>query len=842
MNSYLQPWLISILEKTNVNSVFEKADEAVSLCIAQAKGKISKRDLFKITGNDTPTRHHIILSELSNITGLFGLRDNISVKFDHNLSVIYGTNGSGKTSIVKLLKYSSGRDVELKGNFLKEKGQEKKFTISYFDNGIQHWFSYPDSEKLMNSSIDVFDDEEGNRFIENKKQIAVEPEELVILKRLSDFVDVVRDRIQKQKDELDCSFPNYADTGELDSSQYEAYISLMKSENSFRIRQEMTAVSWTEEDEVELSTVITSLKEENYQKHIQDTKDGINSLKRVERLLSDILCAFSDDNLTQLSNDKKDAQIKQNALQEYVNNVFSKSEIQGVGSETWKAMWEAAERYSEIVYPGHSFPNTDETAVCLLCHQPIVGKAKQLFTSFDQFVKGEIDTQANLAKRKYLENPVLNVQIETELICQIISSSSAYESIDIISLHNELVNLCLWIDHQKSIENDYTQPVTFVLSESLSLVQGIITQHNEMLQQLITDSARISLEATRKKLSTRKWINNNKDRIELYCHNLEMRAVLEEARKTTNTSSITRKANEISKEYLDEHYVRIFNETLAKLHANHLNVSLVSTAAVKGRGAYRIVLNDVNNGEIPIANSLSSGERRIVAIAAFIADSINNDNTIPFVFDDPVSSLDNEFEREVAKALKMLSETRQVIVFSHRLSFVSLFSDSNITQLIGRKGLGCGIQEEKPVLLLKSISKVIGSINNLKQDVDSSARKVDRGEISVSDCERILQGFCSLLRNLAEQSIEVGLINCIVTRFSKDVTSSKVQWLGQIEPEECVLIDKLMTKYSYYDHSQSTESPPPVISFQELSDDCESLRIILTSLKNRQDSYRKQEI
>jgi ABC-type bacteriocin/lantibiotic exporter with double-glycine peptidase domain len=63
-------------------------------------------------------------------------------------------------------------------------------------------------------------------------------------------------------------------------------------------------------------------------------------------------------------------------------------------------------------------------------------------------------------------------------------------------------------------------------------------------------------------------------------------------------------------------------------------------------------------------------------LAAFLADITGSGQPTPFVFDDPISSLDQEFEERVADRLVELLRTRQVIVFTHRLSLLALLEDA----------------------------------------------------------------------------------------------------------------------------------------------------------------------
>lgn len=77
-------------------------------------------------------------------------------------------------------------------------------------------------------------------------------------------------------------------------------------------------------------------------------------------------------------------------------------------------------------------------------------------------------------------------------------------------------------------------------------------------------------------------------------------------------------------------------------------------------------------GNRPPEQILSEGETRIVALAAFLADITGSNQVAPFIFDDPISSLDQDFEERVVARLVELAQTRQVIIFTHRLSLVAL--------------------------------------------------------------------------------------------------------------------------------------------------------------------------
>jgi len=100
-------------------------------------------------------------------------------------------------------------------------------------------------------------------------------------------------------------------------------------------------------------------------------------------------------------------------------------------------------------------------------------------------------------------------------------------------------------------------------------------------------------------------------------------------------------------------------------------VELKKTRAEVGRVYHQIALRNAVR-RVKTSDILSEGEFRIVSLAAFLADTEGRGAKTPFIFDDPISSLDQVYEEATAQRLVMLSKTRQVIVFTHRLSLLGL--------------------------------------------------------------------------------------------------------------------------------------------------------------------------
>lgn len=69
---------------------------------------------------------------------------------------------------------------------------------------------------------------------------------------------------------------------------------------------------------------------------------------------------------------------------------------------------------------------------------------------------------------------------------------------------------------------------------------------------------------------------------------------------------------------------------------------------------------------------MSEGEKRAVALADFLTEAALDTTSSGIVLDDPVTSLDLEWRKTIAKILAKEAEKRQVIVFTHDLPFLYL--------------------------------------------------------------------------------------------------------------------------------------------------------------------------
>jgi hypothetical protein len=145
-----------------------------------------------------------------------------------------------------------------------------------------------------------------------------------------------------------------------------------------------------------------------------------------------------------------------------------------------------------------------------------------------------------------------------------------------------------------------------------------------------------------------------------------------------------------------------------------------------------------------------------------------------------------------------------------------------------REPWGTGEPGETPFSTRKP-ERVINGLN----DRLTRARKIfiDSGK---EEYDLLVKGICSDVRILVERMVEDTLLNEVVRRFRRAVhTQNKIGWLAKIKPEDCQMIDELMTKYSRYEHSQPNEAPVPLPEPDDVATDLTRLQAWLKEFSER---------
>jgi len=748
-----------------------------------------------------------------------------------NLVVIYGHNGSGKSGYTRILKKVSGkpRAVPLKPNVFAAAPASQKCRIAYEISGEKKDIEWDAAGSDIGDlrAMDVFDSEEAFHYLRNERAASYTPPVVGMFEALAWTCDQVKAMLQNDENALASTLPAPPPVFSL-TEPIQRYRALHPEIAEASLD---SLLQWTEEDAKKLTDITERLKVADpaaLAKQKRATKGQTDQLAEMLRTSSE---AYGEKNLAAVRNLRTISASKRRIATEAAQVASSK--LDGVGGETWRRMWEAAREYSKTAYPAAPFPVT-EGARCVLCHQEIGQEAGSRLLDFESFVQGKLEAEARVAESQYAQAlksfPDIPSVAQIETICEAAGLGTD-------EWKNYLSSVWKTAAHSRSAimagETQGAAPPFLDVSETLQNLLAYSGQLEAQAVQYDKDAVGFDRAAAAKQKTSfeaRQWVSQQAVAVRNEVARLRRIKEFEEWKSLANSRPVSTKAGAISEMVITHAYVRRFNDELRLLGAGRIKVELVKTKTEKGKVLHRLQLRAAQQRQ-PIELVLSEGERRIISLAAFLADVTEKPYASPFVFDDPISSLDHDFEWSVACRLAELAKARQVLVFTHRLSLYGAMDDAakkqgeewkkkNLIQLCIESYSGTA---GHPVAQAAWNSKTTVA-NNILLERLSAAKKA--GDAGGGDAYRALaQGICSDFRKLLERTVEDDLLNEVVKRHRRSVTTdNRIGALHLIRPEDCQMIDDFMTKYSCYEHSQSHEAPAFIPEEPELRADIETLR------------------
>lgn len=835
---WLQIAATRLLEQSELTD--NDVSELASLCQQEANGKLPTTTYsFPDSVFSQSAESTLRLCSISDVEGVNALAPKKPLVFGKdNITIVYGNNGSGKSGYVRLLKHVCGaRETgTLHRNVYKSSPALQKACISFVLDGISKshtWSGQGVCDDLK--SVDIFDNLFGKVFVSSDDEVSYEPPVLsffssliLACEKIASALDAEADRHMSKK--LNIPTDNKVTP---EGIWYEA-ISAKTS-----IKDIDSHCTFSSASETEMQTLQKRLAEQapaEKAKRLRTQKQHIDTLvldaqKHMKQL--------SDENFRRIIAAKKKSVLKKTAADTVAEQIFSGSELEGLGSDVWKELWEAARNYSmSAAYKEAEYPNVSDGSRCVLCHQTLTQEAKERLILFENFVKGEMQKAATDAAKEYetasqtIEALPTSESLKTRIDAAGIPGDEVVSHVmDFFSQLQARKDLLPGIDSEDAIPNPLSSPEWIKEANAHSKSLG------ELAAKYDEDAKGDNREEIKKKLSSlqaKKWLSEHRSFIDEEVKRLKQLNQIKTAKKSTNTMALSKKKGELAEELITDAFVQRFNKELKVLGASQLKVELVKTRTPKGRALHRIKLKETSHDNL--VDVLSEGENRIVSIAAFLADVTGRTYPAPFVFDDPISSLDQNYEEAVVQRLCSIAAERQVIIFTHRLSLLAVVQD--YAKKVSIKPEIICIREEpwgtgEPGNTPLQAQKPLQALNTLINSELPKAKKLFN-ESGFDAYKSEAKSICSEFRILLERMVEYELMSDVVQRYRRAInTMGKISNLAKISEADCKYFDDLMTKYSRYEHSQPLEAPVTLPEPDELETDFSGLKQWQTEFKKR---------
>lgn len=645
-----------VLEDADLKPITERPTIVIS-CVDES-GEGFKKDL--------------LLTSLQNLKGVNALVENQRIDFCPQVTIIYGVNGSGKTGYTRLLKkaFHSRSTEDILPNIHVSSGHSNvSAEISFTSGSKPYSLIYPE-HKQQNEfrQFSIFDNKCVNVHLTNKNQFEFRPAGL-------DFFAILIEAFKKIEGKITTDITN--------KNTPKDYASLFDGES--HIKNILNVLSTkTKVDDLKKLIPITE-EEKKTRSELEEQKAKLQTLKKdkeiadlnaYKALLSTLKTSiydnnklFTEESLSEIKIAISDCLSKDDAAKvEGIEN-FKTEKLMNVGSKEWKDFIAAAQDFAkQQIGDGEEYPKDDD--YCILCQQPLSIEARKLIISYWAFIKSQSEQDAKNAQA------VLNTHKNSYkgLKSDLLPEDSVLTKWMLENYKKETIEINENLQKQKALSEIIISNLTTKTVNGRAAIQ-IGTDHIDTIVQRIEDSITKLQEndptADIKKLNDSITYLNHKEKleqhiigIEEYVSNLKWASTATKVKGKIPKRKITDKEKELSGKYFNEAYISAFNDECKSLNCEiGIDISHTGSAGTSYRQLFL-------KGKEP-SKILSEGEQKIISLADFLAEMKLSEITCGVIFDDPVTSLDDERKGRIAERIAEESTKNQVVVFTHDLVFVS---------------------------------------------------------------------------------------------------------------------------------------------------------------------------
>lgn len=715
----------------------------------------------------TPTAKLIELDSLSDITGVNRLAKNQTVNFAKNISVIYGENGTGKTGysrIMKTLGFSYDANEKILPNIYAT-SEPQSATINFKSNGTSKTFTWnganTDSEL---ENISVFNSS-CVQFSISDRSLIVSPTGFHLFQLVSDELKELTQLLQKKiaaHPTTTLWFENLTSG----TAQYKFIESLsaISTEQKLTELSDFTAAhqATLKEKEGELTNLNKNLME----KEIQAMRSQIQEIDLLIKKIQTAQTLLTSENWKALINFNKEITELENKTQTGIKEIAEQRGIEFYQTIEFNSFIQAAENYIKII-DNSEYP--EEGGTCIYCLQPLDISAKELLKNYRNLLNDE--TQENLKALRVKKTALIEKikPVDTNLIFhQSTFGTDVNQTIvqpkEITDYNQNLgalkTSFITDAVAQDSIFTfDYQAVITF-LNEKRTAINADLTRKSESLENLETQEK--ILKDTIAELKDRKLLSSKVYEVKTTISNHKIVNTLNKNAGSFNTTAISRKTSSAREELVRQDFEELFKNELTALRKANLKIDLsFGTERGNSKVSQRI------SGHT-LANILSEGEQKAIALAEFLTELQLDNTRAPIVFDDPVNSLDHRIIDEVVKRLIKLSENRQVIVFTHSILLLHSFIQQHELDHYKQAGVQFVFHRVKQNFETTGLLDEVEEINSYSyytKKLNSVLRAPPSGE---DEAILAARGY-GHLRSAIEITVEDDLFKKTIKRYKKGV-------------------------------------------------------------------------
>jgi energy-coupling factor transporter ATP-binding protein EcfA2 len=680
--------------------------------------------------------------------------------------------------------------------------------------------------------------------------------------------------VSNEEDKLVATKPELSSQDYSGTNIYSLYSNIEK-EKPEDISSKLTI---TEENTKRHEDLEVLLSKSNPRKENQDLTQKKTRYESFRNELLRIEKAFSKWNFQNIKKLRDDFNVKKGAYELSKAMIKKHNKLAGVGSESWKLLWQAAEKYAMAeVHPHVSeYPSGLSANICMLCQQDLGDEAKKKQTDFDSFIKSNASAEFDQAKRILVDkrNQISNVKVpfSQDTLAEIKQDIDGFEAkyntfetqftkvqanwLNFLD-ENEISNEILISDYQEKeeisdskvtleqVKSDEVKAIdSSIYKEKLKCISDLVIEEVENIEGKIVANKilledRSTLENEKKELDALFYLESKKTELQKYLTEYSLKEKYKSCRTKLNTAQYSKKIGDLLEtngiNLLKAEFTSVlsfFNTDLAS------KVCLEKTRTDSGTTFHQLGFSAINGS---MNSVLSEGEQKVISLSGFLAECTVGGAKNTIVFDDPVNSLDQDYREAIADKLIELCKDRQIIVFTHDLYFLSLLMHgSKETNGEECKSLSLEFADSSGVIT----DEVPFLAKNVQQRIDNIKSELINLSLLTNGKDTALDSIRKKMRFLVEKSIEEILSNKAIQRFSKNITVKKDLLASYVvtDKEDINYLIALYGKYSITEHDGGLEIITTLPDETTIKKDLTEFSTWKDTFKTKLDTYKNNGI
>jgi hypothetical protein len=341
----------------------------------------------------------VTLAALRGCKGVNALTEDQELDFGTSgLTVIYGDNGSGKSGYARLIKEAVGarHPAQILPDVFQDRASDPCALMHYTADHDPRAHKVPGPADPLIRQMHFYDEHCGDAYLARKSVISYRPSALVLLDGLIEVCDRLRNAL------ADRLRDNHLRALGLDLPSGTVAAAFAASVTADTSEAALDSATTLDPEATEKMAAAMGEVARLEASSASAERARLTGLAQASAALSYLLAAAGEQlgvgSLERAHEQLQRAQALREAALVAATADFN-DELPGVGSETWRALWQAARNYSAAeAYHGEDFPVTHDSARCPLCQQKLSPDARSRLDRFDKYMRDTTERDASAAE------------------------------------------------------------------------------------------------------------------------------------------------------------------------------------------------------------------------------------------------------------------------------------------------------------------------------------------------------------------------------------------------------------------------------------------------------------